>query len=470
MKTIAWVLDERLSRDRAKRLTSLIQRVRATGITVEIIPGDIGEAQQIEAVRAKLFTAVLVPAARYLGSAKWDAVFGANFKTAPPIVGYHCEELPTKDLAPAQGRNRLLLLDLTSGTDETLRLISSLADENTRSGILPLLDSGTTIHVANWGPLQSVGAMIDEVPLLSAVAKTDWARRTPAIRSALTGLWSLVYEHGAGKASANLQGAAADVFRAQLQVGVDAQTLVFRLITPVTSGQQAEFLRNFWPAARSQFHPTQILTRDCDFVRVLHWQDTSLTEVTVGLFSAPAGELPTEASTPRVRTLLLDTIPERAIVERPLDLTSLPPYAKTLGSAGSKGGRTASDSNLLPSMAKRFLSEASAKIRQLRSIISDKDAIIQELRSGGVGTAQALPPLEPEDLLESFQERYFQAKLQIRQFEVTIHNLMNKPGTTPQEVEAVRLRMERLIKRQESWIRAIHLIVEQGKERKKAGQ
>ena len=103
--------------------------------------------------------------------------------------------------------------------------------------------------------------------------------------------------------------------------------------------------------------------------------------------------------------------------------------------------------------------QPTAKIIELQSIIQKREATIQELKSGGVSTAQPLAPPDPESLLEAFQERYFDAKYQIRQLELEIVAL-EKRNATPEEINNLKQKMAALANREESWIKKLASTIE----------
>jgi len=59
-----------------------------------------------------------------------------------------------------------------------------------------------------------------------------------------------------------------------------------------------------------------------------------------------------------------------------------------------------------------------------------------------------------ESLLQAFQEKYFEAKFQIRQFEIQIQTLKEQGGSKD-EIKEIRLKMEALLNRQKSWIKRL---------------
>ncbi len=57
-------------------------------------------------------------------------------------------------------------------------------------------------------------------------------------------------------------------------------------------------------------------------------------------------------------------------------------------------------------------------------------------------------------MIEAFQERYFDARFQIRQLELEIV-AMEKKGGTPEEITNIRQKMEALANREQAWIKKL---------------
>jgi hypothetical protein len=135
--------------------------------------------------------------------------------------------------------------------------------------------------------------------------------------------------------------------------------------------------------------------------------------------------------------------------------------------AENKPRATLVDADALNTKAKeRFVFEAAMKIRELKKELSEKDQQIRELRSGGVGISTPLPPPDAEALLDAFQERYFDARFQIRQFELQILEL-EKKGANASEMDSLRLKMSALANREQAWIKKIAATVESFREAKR---
>lgn len=75
---------------------------------------------------------------------------------------------------------------------------------------------------------------------------------------------------------------------------------------------------------------------------------------------------------------------------------------------------------------------------------------------------------DPEELLEAFQKKYFEAKYQIRQFELQILDLQ-KRGSSPEAIKELQLKMEALLNREKAWIKKLMGTIEIFKEAKKKG-
>ena len=106
-----------------------------------------------------------------------------------------CEPRPFFDPPQPTGHLRQIILDFAHlNPHELLILVRSLVDENSRSGLKPLLEPNTTIYCESWYGGQGQGNRIDHVLGLYEVSRSTWLKRSSAIRIVLSALWSLVYE------------------------------------------------------------------------------------------------------------------------------------------------------------------------------------------------------------------------------------------------------------------------------------
>ena len=88
-----------------------------------------------------------------------------------------------------------------------------------------------------------------------------------------------------------------------------------------------------------------------------------------------------------------------------------------------------------------------------------RDELIQELRSGGVSTAPALPAPDADALLEAFQQKYFETRYQIRQFEIQIQDI-EKNGANPEQIELLRLKIAKLHAQETNWVKKLAITIE----------
>jgi hypothetical protein len=159
-----------------------------------------------------------------------------------------------------------------------------------------------------------------------------------------------------------------------------------------------------------------------------------------------------------VQTLWIEPISAKLVTEVPFEAPSpSTPHLKPLlvPQIGTFKPQAVSDvEQKNDERREKFVFQAAAKIRELKKILAEKDDLIRDLRSGGIGTSQPLPPPDAEGLLDAFQERYFEARFQIRQFELRIADMEAK-GATQQEIEALRMKMNALAERESGWIKKL---------------
>lgn len=451
---IIFILDDRVSREKMAIVTRVVNQLR-TQFTIELFKGEeINEAQLIQKLEKQSVPLILAPIHRYTAWTKVEGFLGMNRNSGPTFAGYFCEPVSQNQVPQSAGQIRKIFLDfLNLNPPELQILIRSIVNENQRSGVRSLVQPNTLVHCETWYGGQGQGSRIDYILTLSEIS-LEWSKRANEIRILLSAFWSLIYEEGPGKSETPSK-----TPKAYFQICADPNILALRLCySQVGHVSPKDVLNLFWPNPSTPTKATQLLYRFSDFVRIHPIGDTPEIEIVVGLFkSAPSEKFPEQ-----LHTLWIDPISPRLVLE-PLYEGPNPnsPQLRVLPnvSAGDLKPRLTS-SNELPDKARnRVLVEATQKIKSLKDQISEKENTIRELRSGGIGTAQPLPPPDAESLLDAFQQRYMDAKLQIRQFETQIE-AMEKNGSTPQEIQNLRLKMEALLNREKAWIKKLLATVE----------
>jgi hypothetical protein len=377
---------------------------------VVLFRGDIEEDEFLRAIAQRKFVLVLAPWYRYLAWSKVEGFYGVSRTSGPEFAGYYADTLMPYEVAEGTDYQRAILLDFAAlETGEILRILESLIDETKRSGILPLSNEKAKVHNTAWYAGETVGFKIDEILRLPEMTQEPWADRTTAIRIAILSLWSLVFE-SRGKIEANIQPSKDP--KAYFQFTADDKGLFLRLCYSARNrSSPKEMIKRFWPHQKDPYSPGQLLLNYTDFVRVHVIADTQDIEIVAALFpSAPSVRYPQG-----LHTLWIEPLSNTLVREIPSQTKSegsgtLPHEVAGLSSAGeSREG--AKD---------RYILSAATKIRELKRELDEKNQMIRELRSGGIGTAAPIPTPEPETLLHNFQEKAAEMRLEIEKLEVQV--------------------------------------------------
>lgn len=456
---IALLPDSGASRERSRNVTQIANALRQIA-QVEVLRLDTTEESLVQYLNEQNFHLVLLPLRLYLEWTKVEGGFGIPRTSGPTVAGYFTEPLAPETISLPSLFQRAILLDFCGlEPREVVTLVGSLILDSRRSGLKPLFKSEVPIYCENWYSPQGQYQRAEQILALPEIQEHGWNARANAIRLILHGLWNFVYDEGPGKA----QVGQAPV--AYLQTAVDSQALVFRLLVPMAGWKAIDALKSFWFDPSHPSRGNGLLHRFADWIRV-HWiSQAPEIELTIGLFkSAPAEKHPASA-----HTLWIEPLALSLITEPPYEVPSpQTPNLRVLPNVDSGSPRPRLTDTSAESAKDRILKEAQETISQLRKAIAERDSYIQELRAGGVGTAQPLPPPDVEGILEAFQHKYFEARFQIRQFENKI-NEAEKRGATPGEIEGLRTNMNVLIEREQGWIRQIADTIKAVKERKAVG-
>ncbi|MBC7690801.1 MAG: hypothetical protein H7222_03460 [Methylotenera sp.] len=434
---IAYISDPRLSRERAYIALRAIHAMRHVA-SVQIIRGDLLEEEILQALSKQNFQLVLAPWYRYQIWSRIEALYGLTRTSGPTVAGYFADQVLPYELEKPEYQ-RFILLDLARlQTPESATLVKALMNDTTRSGLRPLLGSPTPLYTENWVSGAGLGFRIDTLLGLPEIANSPvWSTRTNALRICLSALWSLIFDEGPGKVETLTGNSALKTAKAYFQVGANAECLGMRLCYALPGLKSKDAIAKFWPAKNSPTAPAQLLRHYADLLRVHVDPDTSEVEIVISFYpSAPAEKESTE-----MHTFWIEPLAGAVVSEKPFLLPS------------------AEQPLLKPFVThNELILGAVEKVNELKTQIQERDDTIRELRAGGVGMSRtperATPPPDAESLLEAFQERFFDARFKLRQFQHEL-NRMTREGAKPAEIFKLKKEMNQLTTRQKAWISKI---------------
>lgn len=403
---------------------------------------------------------VLVPWYLYATWSKLEGFFGLTRSHGPTVAGYYGESVAAKDFPKSRDLGRATFIDLANlDPMDWARVVRAAGFDSLRSGCLGLLAAGSAVYADPWLNGTALGARIDSLNQLADA--TDWQKRLPAARQILSALWGLIFEEGTGKADFHQP---PKTLKATFQTGMDARAWVFRLCFPSQHFGPAEVLSRFWPNEAEATALSQLLLQSSDLLRV-HWMaDSGSVEITAVLFaSAPSVSRPKDA-----RTLWLEPLQSAQMMENPFDKPGSPqaPHLKALPVANA--APAAVKPVAMDEKQARLMADTSAKLRDLTQMVRERDEVIRELRSGGVGTAPPLPPPDTDGLLEAFQFRFFEADNELRRLEQQVAEI-ERTGSDPLRIAALKRRIAELTEKEKGWIRTIAQTIDLYRQKRSAG-
>lgn len=448
------MIDERLSREKGQRLLRIVNGLRQIA-PVEVLSSGTDEDGLLKRLMDKQYSLVIVPWYRYQSWSRVEAYYGLTRTSGPTFVGYFGDTVLPYELGDSKDHFRAIFLDFHGVlVPEAMALVKCLATDSKRYGLRPFYEPTTSIYCDTWYQGQTLGPRIDALTSIPEVMKTAWIGRASAIRSCFQALWSLI--HDEGNARERGLGIASKAPRAYFQVAADTQLLTLRLCYSQNLVSPKDALQLFWPDASKPTAPSQFLLKYADFLRVHTIADTADIEVVAGFFaSAPSENAHTQA-----HSLWIEPLSPAILQEAPYELPgAASPQIKALMAGVSPSTAQIPMSPIATAVAEarsdemkdRLMQHAAQAILDLKKEIAERDELIRELRAGGVGTEHPLPLPDAEALLEAFQERYMEARYQIRQIELEIEQGAAK-GFKPEDRLALEKKISSLTLRQNKWL------------------
>ncbi len=375
--SIVVIPDPSLGRERQASLHKTWALLRTLG-PLTILPAKTTESQLLEHLDKRPAQLVLIPWQHYLGWTRAEGFYGLTRTSGPTVAGYFASPIERHEIGATTPFHRLLLLDFASTSQlERWRFARALLDEKLRSGIQPLLNPRAIKYFEDWVGSHPPGSTIDSLITLPALRSETWRARLPAVQLITLSLWNLAFEQGRALARGDwLTQIHAGKIRAYFEIGMDSDVLAIRLCFQQNANTSKVILRDFWPepGGESPSDFRQVLLQHADFLRIHPISDMTEVEIVVGLLkSAPAQHRPGELRNLWIEPLsmnLVSEIPTRRDQENTERERPLPP----LQNIGVDERATLAD-------------RALRRVAWLERELSERDARIEELISGGVGPA-----------------------------------------------------------------------------------
>jgi hypothetical protein len=376
---IVVVPDPSLGRERQASLHKTWALLRTLG-PLTILPGKTTEAQLLEHLNMHPAQLVLLPWLQYLTWNRAEGFYGLTRTSGPTMAGYFGSPIDRHEIGAPNHFHRLLLLDFASTHQlERWRLVRALLEDKLRSGIRPLLDPKAVVYFEDWLGSHPPGSTIDSLITLSALRTEPWKSRLPAIQLLALSLWNLAFEQGRALARGDwLTQIHAGKVRAYFEIAMDSDVLAMRLCFQQNPNTSKRILSDFWPEP-SEESPSdfrQVLLQHADFLRIHPIADMTEVEIVAGLLkSAPAQKRPGELRNLWIEPLamhLVSEIPSRRTKYRKLEQPLPPMQTVGVDERAAAGER------------------ALRRILWLEHELTERDARIDELISGGIGSTGRL--------------------------------------------------------------------------------
>lgn len=389
-KSVLFLLDERLPHERARVLTLTINALR-TVFQVQTVSGGANEEVFLTQLAQKSYDIVLVPWYRYLA---WHQVQAKILQSGAEtsFCSYSAGSLFPYELGEFGGNSRFIHIDLCHlQQTEILQTLKLLAQNNSKSGLTPLLTNPRGYYFESWTKADSLGQKLDSISAIPDFKEEPWKSRLSAIQLSTQAVWNwmLMYKNTAST----------EWTASRFELAIHEKVLCLRFCFSARGLASKDGVRWFWPNSQVLGSPSEVLLKYCDFVRVHPLLDQEKIELTLCFFpSAPSIKASQEMHTLWVEPVHSSTITEPMVAEgAPAfnEFKKLPVVQGTTVQQSEAGV------------------DFSAQIWTLKKAIMEKDEIIHDLRSGGVSLPPPLAPPETEELIDALGERFLELQLEL---------------------------------------------------------
>lgn len=435
---VLFIFDEKATRERKSMLTQLVYGLRGL-VKVTLLSGTSTEQAVLKKLESESFDLILLPLRNYFEWNKLEAAFGMSRTSGPTIAAYFIEKTTLQDLPHQVPFIRAIVLDFHRMIPaEAGTIVRALASDKTRSGLAPLLQKDTPIYYDIWTQTREMGIHFDALLGTKEWQETEWREATHTLRVALCHAWSFLFDARAAKSE--LVGAqGGKIARAYFQAAFQSNLLAIRIIAQVPSLTAKSVIDQFWPTFAHASSPVRGMLEQADVVRVHAIQETQDLELTLlWLPTRPSRDYPHE-----LRTLWIEPLSQSCFVEPPFLTSADDPKLKPLTARdrGKEQRAPGNEGDVLARPSDRALLELQYKMQTLRNQVADQEELIRELRAGGIGQSFRLEMPDAPALIDALEERFSQAHSHLNTMCERARALQNQNNQSPQESEALRLKI-----------------------------
>lgn len=456
---IAWVADDRLSREKNRRLTTYINALRHLG-TVDLLRSSIDESTLLSLIESRGYQWVFLPWYSYLEWNRLEASLKSPDHGDARLAGYFADQVPIDALPESLRRNRCMLLDLkTLSPLDLKKMIHSFSDPKLRTGLHAFIGDRTTLYTDEWLPSDPLGKLFDAFTAHLQQFEA-WRGNSHVLYHCFIALWSLLYENLQSQDALIQASKTSSESLAHFEFANEENTLLLRLVFVKPLWKITELLEAFWPQTNRIHQSSQWFRQNADWMRVTQAKGSS--EIELLLAFTPNREFPVLGSS--LRTFWVETMTERNFNQEP---EKIPNRQVPLRIVTETPSGLQEENKNLEAIKKKdlFIQAQNTQLQEYREEIAKQKQLLQELRMGGVGSAPPLPKPDPETLLDAFKNLYHIASQEISDIE---EQLQQETELSSQERFRIEKRLDYLKQCEALWIQHLGEILKEFKKRRKA--
>lgn len=423
MARIAFVQDSKLSRERNLALVQGLASLR-TFVEIDVLKPETTEKELVARLGAsgsEPYLLYVVPWHKAGSMLQLESALGASRLDGPLVVAYAGEPLRQTVFSPSGVRPILVnFADHALGNEFAAKILKHLATPSLRVGPGDWLDAKARLYNEVWRT-PDLARSLARWLAIPEWNTPEWTPSLAAVRAVLLSVWSLVWEVGPGRTTSARASAQKGEPLAQLIVGVDTRYAVIQILMKAGKWHPGDLVRLFWNP--HHLSPSGVLQNYAPLVRVHAVATQPWVEITAVLSNVGS-------PSPDPASVWIETVSETLLVSQ----------------------TEATEKRLIP-MPDPTRLETGPDFEQLRQQLAEQSALVEEMRSGGVGH-QVATVQNTEDLLELFQERYFDAKLALHTLRAELSSLEGQTpkGQSQGRVEEISHNIDALENRLRRWL------------------
>ncbi|MBN21550.1 MAG: hypothetical protein CL678_09715 [Bdellovibrionaceae bacterium] len=444
---ILWINDGDLSREQQHALRAMSQTLDKTH-KIFFKPEVKNEDEIIKILQSEKFSLTLLPVKLYCEYKRVEGFWGVNRTQGPLVAGYTFQPFNDSQFKFEMHYPRSLFLNFSPDyRQHTLKWIKLLSHEDLKSGLIPMYPKGTIFHKDIFSS-SDIDLFYQSIREKDFWDNDQWKDQDLDIRICLESVKEMIFN------KMNF-GQSTSEKRAAIQAVADSESIAFRACFTQNSWKTPkDIIPHLWFSYESKSPALSSLQRYSDWAKIIQIADSKNYEFCFGHYLIKKNR----STQSKIKTLWVDALDGRRVTETYSPEKTNKKYIvienETLKPKENPNQKKLPDPEIIKTL------------NLLKNEVAQQKKLIQELKSGGIGTNFQFSPLTGIDLLDQFEEKLNESRYQYLELLNQFKSIQNTPSSL--EFKRLEKEIKNHKKEMQNWFEKLSKIVLSFKSLKKA--